>query len=86
MACSIAMENVFGPSVVNNNCHRAFDFTLLFEETILGIAPLAITLLILPFQVHQRFVSTRKIRTGWLQIVKLVSTKKNSSNKRMAIC
>lgn len=40
-ACSINVENVFGPIVVNS-CLKGFDFTLLFEESILTILPLAI--------------------------------------------
>ncbi|OJJ44494.1 hypothetical protein ASPZODRAFT_135308 [Penicilliopsis zonata CBS 506.65] len=39
--CSAAVEDVFGP-VVAGSCLDGFDFTLLFEETILTILPLAI--------------------------------------------
>lgn len=40
-ACSIAVEDVFGPTV-DSSCHHGFDFTLLFEESILTILPLGI--------------------------------------------
>lgn len=39
--CSTAVEDLFGP-VVASSCLGGFDFTLLFEETILSIIPLAI--------------------------------------------
>ncbi|KAJ3498687.1 hypothetical protein NLG97_g930 [Lecanicillium saksenae] len=39
--CSAAEEDVFGPTV-HGSCLESFDFTLLFEEGILAIAPLAI--------------------------------------------
>ena len=40
-ACSMAVEDVFGPTV-DSSCHHGFDFTLLFEESILTILPLGI--------------------------------------------
>ena len=39
--CSFASENTFGPTVANN-CYGGFDFTLLFEESILNLLPLGI--------------------------------------------
>lgn len=39
--CSMAVEDVFGPTV-DSSCHHGFDFTLLFEESILTILPLAV--------------------------------------------
>lgn len=41
LECSIVVENVFGP-IVTRSCLDGFDFTLLFEESILTIAPLII--------------------------------------------
>lgn len=40
--CSIQVQDVFGAAVAKS-CLRGFDFTLLFEETILTILPLGIT-------------------------------------------
>lgn len=37
----MAMEDVFGPTV-DSLCRHGFDFTLLFEESILTILPLGI--------------------------------------------
>lgn len=39
--CSNATEDVFGPAVAST-CLGGFDFTLLFEETILTILPLGL--------------------------------------------
>lgn len=41
--CSAAADDSFGPQV--QNCRGSFDFTLFFEQSILGIAPSAILLL-----------------------------------------
>lgn len=41
MSCSPAAEDTWGP-VVSRDCRGGFDFTLLFEEAILTLAPLAI--------------------------------------------
>lgn len=39
--CTTAVEDLFGP-VVASSCLYGFDFTLLFEESILAILPLSI--------------------------------------------
>ena len=41
-SCSIADEDTFGP-IVSTSCLDGFDFTLLFEESILTLLPLGIT-------------------------------------------
>ncbi|EJP64343.1 ABC transporter [Beauveria bassiana ARSEF 2860] len=41
-SCTIDVERVFGPSV-SSTCLGGFDFTLVFEETILTILPLSLT-------------------------------------------
>ncbi|KIE00725.1 ABC transporter, partial [Metarhizium majus ARSEF 297] len=45
-SCSIDVHNVFGPTVAYA-CLNGFDFTLLFEESILTLLPLLLTVLIL---------------------------------------
>lgn len=42
LPCSIADEDVFGPTV-DASCHNGFDFTLLFEELVLTLLPIIIT-------------------------------------------
>ena len=69
--CSISTQNHFGPG--NNDCHDGFDFTLLFEETILTIGPLSLVLLALPFRLYLLSRTDPKVRLGWLHTLKLVS-------------
>lgn len=52
--CSVVIEDVFGP-LVSRACLDGFDFTLLFEETILTILPLAIA----RKEVALQFLTTR---------------------------
>lgn len=69
-ACSITVENSFGPQVAG--CLGGFDFTLLFEETILSILPTALVLLFLPVRIVHLFRSDRKVYEGLLHNLKLV--------------
>ena len=69
--CAIATQDHFGPA--NNNCYGGFDFTLLFEETILCIAPLSLVLLGLPFRIYRLSRAEPKVGLGWLHRLKLVS-------------
>lgn len=41
-SCSIAEEDSFGP-IISASCLDGFDFTLLFEESILTLLPLGVT-------------------------------------------
>lgn len=70
--CSSHPDDVFGPVVAE--CARAFDFTLLFEESILSILPSAILILLSPV----RLLSLRKkqhvVGGGALRGAKLVSS------------
>ena len=76
--CSIATQNHFGP--VNNDCHDGFDFTLLFEETILTIGPLSLVLLVLPFRLYALSKTNPKAKLGWLHTLKLVSLLSSTNN------
>lgn len=69
-ACSIAAEKLFGPQVVG--CLGGFDFTLLFEETVLSILPMSVVLLFLPVRIVHLFKSERKVYEGLLHNLKLV--------------
>ncbi|KAK8047506.1 P-loop containing nucleoside triphosphate hydrolase protein [Apiospora saccharicola] len=70
VSCPQAVDDAFGPAV--DNCARTFDFTLLFEETILSILPSAIFLILGAIRVATLF--TRKSRVGGviLRTVKLL--------------
>ena len=49
-ACSD--DNAFGPGV-GDSCRGGFDFTLLFEQSILSIGPSALFLLFVPAKLFQ---------------------------------
>ncbi|XP_044717675.1 ABC transporter domain-containing protein [Hirsutella rhossiliensis] len=68
--CSIAVHDTFGPAV-DSSCADGFDFTLLFEESILTLAPLGIALgwAILRFWALRNGVA--KIRASWLLAAKM---------------
>lgn len=64
------LDDTFGPYA--KNCRGDFDFTLLFEETILSILPICLLIVIVPFRVI--YLARREIkvnRSFWL-LLKLV--------------
>jgi hypothetical protein len=69
-ACSITTDNAFGPQV--DPCLRSFDFTLLFEETVLTILPLGLVLLAAACRLIVLSKRRRKARLGVLSTLKLV--------------
>jgi ATP-binding cassette subfamily C (CFTR/MRP) protein 1 len=69
-ACSIAADDQFGPQV--DTCLRKFDFTLLFEETILTILPMAIVLFATACRVVVLSMRGRKTQLDILSALKLV--------------
>ncbi|KAK8101492.1 hypothetical protein PG999_011866 [Apiospora kogelbergensis] len=60
LSCPPAVDDAFGPAVPE--CARTFDFTLLFEETILSILPSAVFLILGAIRIATLF--TRKSRVG----------------------
>ncbi len=69
-SCDI-IDNTFGPHA--GTCRGGFDFTLLFEETILVILPVVIILMVAPFRIFYLLKRRTKVTTSWLLISKLVS-------------
>ncbi|KAG8405569.1 hypothetical protein J3458_022215 [Metarhizium acridum] len=70
-SCSIAVENNFGPVV--EGCLDNFDFTLLFEEAILSITPMGVTILLLLHRLLHLHKQPQKVYAGGLlQKAKLV--------------
>lgn len=55
--CTLHADNVFGPAVASP-CRRGFDFTLLFEQSILSIAPSSIFLLLVPLRLFWLYRSS----------------------------
>lgn len=65
-------DNSFGPFIKVPG-RVTFDFTLLFEETILSILPSALLLFLIPPRILQLWRAPRKVTASYLQTVKLVS-------------
>ncbi|KAH1363877.1 hypothetical protein KXX63_005425 [Aspergillus fumigatus] len=56
------------------SCRGGFDFSLLFEELILGILPLGIVLIIAPFRLYHLFWRQAKVVASWLLWAKITRT------------
>ena len=57
-----------------SSCRGGFDFSLFFEEIILGIVPLGVVLVIVPFRLWHLFRKARKVEVSWLLWAKVVCT------------
>lgn len=66
------VDNTFGPHAAG--CRGGFDFTLLFEETILTLCPLVVLLIITPLRIHYLFQKSKKVIPSQLLSLKLVSS------------
>lgn len=64
------VDDTFGPSV--GQCRGGFDFTLLFEESILSLLPLVLLLGIVPLRILYLFKKTVKVDGQYLLLSKLV--------------
>ena len=67
-----ACQNNFGPTA--SGCRNDFDFTLLFEQSLLSIGPSALFLLLMPIRTLQLSKKSYKVRRSPLHSLKLVST------------
>ncbi len=63
-ACPSHADDVFGP-VVAQPCRQHFDFTLMFEQSILSIGPSSIMLLLLPMGLYWLRGADVKVRSGF---------------------
>lgn len=68
--CGQFPDDSFGPVV--DECARAFDFTLLFEESILSILPSALLLLAAPIRLFSLRTRKSVIAGNGLRLGKLV--------------
>lgn len=64
------VDDTFGPSV--GRCRGGFDFTLLFEESILSLLPLVLLLGIVPLRILYLFKRSLKVTGSALLLSKLV--------------
>ncbi|KAI0121749.1 hypothetical protein BJ170DRAFT_137603 [Xylariales sp. AK1849] len=67
--CSLLVDDDFGPAV--DHCARSFDFTLLFEETILSILPSSIFLVLALFRIAVLRTRKSKVEGYFYRTVKL---------------
>ncbi|KAF2873543.1 P-loop containing nucleoside triphosphate hydrolase protein [Massariosphaeria phaeospora] len=67
-----SVDNSFGP-YAGERCRGGFDFTLLFEESILSIAPLALLLCIAPFRIFYLWRKQTKVSRSLLLPSKLIA-------------
>ncbi|CAG7924068.1 unnamed protein product [Penicillium olsonii] len=63
-ACSVEIENVFGP-IVASSCLHGFDFTLLFEETVLTLLPLGLVLILASIRIWKLHGVSEKVNRSW---------------------
>jgi len=64
------VDNSFGPYA--ESCRGGFDFTLLFEESILSILPLALLITVIPFRISYLAPRSIKVDSDLLLPTKLV--------------
>jgi len=69
--CLPTADDVFGPVV--SGCRQDFDFTLLFEQSILTLVPAALLLLVAPLRLLQLYKANAKTRPALVGQIKLVS-------------
>src|SRR3569833_3057457 len=69
--CSVQADDVFGPTIASS-CRGGFDFTLLFEQALLGIAPAVIFALAFPPRFAYLARTETKTLAGPLRVWKLV--------------
>jgi len=69
--CTTINDNSFGPAV--QGCRHNFDFTLIFEQSILSIVPAALLLIFAPPRVARLLRSGTKTFPSRLRSTKAVS-------------
>jgi len=67
-----AVDNSFGP-YAGEHCRGGFDFTLLFEDAILSIIPIALVLCVAPNRIGYLWRKKTKVSKSLLLPAKLVS-------------
>ena len=69
MSCKL-VDDTFGPYA--GHCRGGFDFTLLFEESILSIVPLVLLIGVIPLRILYLIRRSVKVERGFLLPTKLV--------------
>jgi ATP-binding cassette subfamily C (CFTR/MRP) protein 1 len=68
--CEIAFDDTFGPGV--QGCRDNFDFTLLFEQSVMSIGPSILFLLFFSIRIWQLYRQDAKVLSSLLSWMKLV--------------
>lgn len=68
----VLTDDTFGP-FLHDNGKQVFDFTLLFEDSIMSVLPSAILIAIVPLRIVQLWRKSHKVTASHLQTVKMVS-------------
>jgi len=64
--CQPSYDAAFGP-VIASSCRSGFDFTLMFEQSILSIGPAALLLLAIPWRAYSLYHSNIKtVSAPWI--------------------
>ncbi|KAJ6002742.1 P-loop containing nucleoside triphosphate hydrolase protein [Penicillium sp. IBT 35674x] len=69
LPCAVSDEDVFGP-IVDSSCRHGFDFTLLFEETVLTFLPHLITSPIVLIRLWSLRNVSEKVNRSWFYFTK----------------
>lgn len=80
-ATTSCTSHAFGPA----SCDGSFDFTLLFEQSILSIAPSAIFLCCLPVSLFKLHRAAPKFNASYIRTLKLVSKRASRDSLQKAI-
>ncbi|KAB8236980.1 ABC transporter [Aspergillus alliaceus] len=83
-SCSILVENQFGPSV--ERCYNGFDFTLLFEEGFMSIAPSSIFFLAAIARILYLQNQEPKVIKEWLYWTKVLLHATNALVQLVQLC
>ncbi|KAF5858476.1 hypothetical protein ETB97_004361 [Aspergillus alliaceus] len=83
-SCSILVENQFGPSV--ERCYNGFDFTLLFEDGFMSIAPSSIFFLAAIARILYLQNQEPKVIKGWLYWTKVLLHATNALVQLVQLC
>ncbi|KAF1951521.1 hypothetical protein CC80DRAFT_553172 [Byssothecium circinans] len=68
----MSVDNTFGP-YAGEGCRGGFDFTLLFEESVLSIIPIALVILIAPLRIASLWRKRTKVSRSIILPIKLIS-------------
>lgn len=74
--CPPGADDLFGP-IVNPHCRGGFDFTLLFEQSVLSMIPAAIIVVAFPLRLAYLATSRSKTQLGPIRLLKLVRSGDN---------